>query len=45
MVSIHVVELHPDVVEGDALVAEPLPLELLGKRVQIQLIKLLRLPE
>ncbi len=38
------VELGADVVERDLLVAEALPLQLLGKRVQVQLVQLVWLP-
>ncbi len=44
VILVHVVELGPDIVERDLFVAEALPLQLLGKRVQVQLVKLVWLP-
>ncbi len=44
VILVHVVELGSDIVERDLFVAEALPLQLLGKRVQVQLVQFVRLP-
>ena len=41
-VLVAVVELRADVVEGDALVAQPVPLQLLSKSIQVKVLQTLR---